>query len=326
MERLFLDANIFLDFYRFGEDDISEVDKLRVLISGDDIELITNHHLLSEINRNREKVISESLSELRGSKLKIRAPNYCKKDDTYLKLNKTLKDANKLHQKLILEIEERVRDKKLSADVLIKGLLDGARQENICNSILERAKLRVALRNPPGKAGSLGDAVHWECLLAAKDISYLAVVCRDSDFSSELDKNKMKDVLINEWTEQKGYGTVRLYTSLSEYFGENFPDIKLSDEAKKHSLISQLEASPNFATTHILISELSEFSYFTTNQIRRLFDALLHNSQVSWIASDDDIREFFLKLEHRAHVVSKEKHDAIAELLGVSSIVFFLGF
>jgi hypothetical protein len=47
VEHLFLDANILLDFYRFGEDDISEIGKLVVLIRDKEITLHSNDHLKS---------------------------------------------------------------------------------------------------------------------------------------------------------------------------------------------------------------------------------------------------------------------------------------
>lgn len=326
MQRLFLDANVFLDFYRFGDDDISEVDKLRVLVSEGDVDLVTNSHLLDEIGRNREGVISKSLSELRQSKLQVRAPNYCKKDATYTDLSDQLKRSNKLLQKLIAELEEKIQNKDLAADKLIGRLLESSSRKEVTSDFIDKAERRVALRNPPGKIGSLGDAIHWECLIAASEVNSLSIVSRDSDFSSEMDKNLLKGYLADEWGRKKKYGSVKLYTSLSEYFGELFPQIKLSDEANKQSLISQLETSSNFAYTHAIIAELSGFTYFTANQVRRLFAALLDNTQVRWIVEDDDVRDFYLKLEHRAHVVSSEYHDEIASLLDVEPLLFFLDF
>lgn len=76
-------------------------------------------------------------------------------------------------------------------------------------------------------------------------------------------------------------GDISAYkTSLGEYLGKN-------------DLIERLRISPNFASTHVLIRELSQYQNFSKGQIRKLFDAFFFNSQISWIATDTDVAEFF---------------------------------
>ena len=72
-------------------------------------------------------------------------------------------------------------------------------------------------------------------------------------------------------------------TSLSEYLGKN-------------ELIEGLRISPNFASTHSLLRELSQNQDFSKEQIRKLFDAFFFNNQINWIATDPDVASFYQSL------------------------------
>lgn len=326
MEVLFLDANIYLDFYRYGDDDLAEIGKLLILVIDGDVKLLSNNHLTDEIARNRDAVLARSFSELTSSKLSIRTPNYCERFDDYKLLNEKLKELNKIHGNLVKSVKEKIDKKKLPADILIDSLMTRATKLQVSEEILQKAGLRVKLGNPPGKNGSLGDALHWECLLGANTVYNVSIVSKDADFASELDRKKVKDFLFCEWRRTRPHGRVTLYPSLTEYFKKLFPNIKLSDETKKRNLIDQLESSQNFSTTHDIISELSGFSFFTSAQVQKLFSILINNSQVRWISGDKDINEFFLSLQPRSYVVKLEDHDEIALILGVDADSFFLPF
>ncbi|WP_188353573.1 FRG domain-containing protein [Leuconostoc pseudomesenteroides] len=63
-------------------------------------------------------------------------------------------------------------------------------------------------------------------------------------------------------------------------------------------LISALEQSGNFATTHSIIRKLSNIhvSDFSNEQIELLAKILNQNSQVNWIITDEDVSEFYLDI------------------------------
>lgn len=327
MRQLFLDANILLDFYRFGDDDISEIRKVLALIAGKEITFHTNDHLRSEIARNREKIISESFAETKALNFRVKAPNYGKDLEEYKGLKEKLKEANELLGKFISALQGLISERKLPADSLISDLIAASNKVEITGEILEKAKVRLALSNPPGKKGSLGDAVHWECLLSIPAGYATDIVSRDGDFASELDPKRMKDFLAEEWSAKFGsHAKVQLFRSLSEYFSARFPQIKLSEETKKDELISQLHVSSNFATTHSLIADLAAFSFFTNAQVISLFEALYHNTQVGWIGTDPDVQEFYLKLKDKAYWVPNEIQERCAECLNVNKYDFFFPF
>jgi hypothetical protein len=68
------------------------------------------------------------------------------------------------------------------------------------------------------------------------------------------------------------------------------------EEEKKESLILSLEDSSNFANTHTIISQLSEFEKWSNDQIKNLYKIGIENNQVNWILTDCDIAEFYTKL------------------------------
>ncbi len=67
-------------------------------------------------------------------------------------------------------------------------------------------------------------------------------------------------------------------------------------EARKSDLIMSLEDSHSFAQTHKVIAELSAVSDWTIDEKEALFSAAISNSQVHYILSDSDVKEFFAGL------------------------------
>ena len=64
------------------------------------------------------------------------------------------------------------------------------------SSTLDKATDRTEIGNPPGKKGSLGDAIIWESLLGHAPDEPLHFVSDDIDYKSKLNKLKMKDFLV----------------------------------------------------------------------------------------------------------------------------------
>lgn len=327
MNNLFLDANILLDFYRYGDDDITEINKLVALAADQEIRIICNKHLKDEVNRNREKVLSESLGELKSKRLDIKAPNFCAQFDELKSLRSHLRQANTAHNKLVDRVEKAVKNRNLGADKIISDLWNVSHELDVDDEVLNAALRRVELGNPPGKRGSIGDAIHWESIIRDQnlDLCFVDIVSRDSDFASFLNPREIKNFLADEWVSIKGrHAKIRIFPYLSDYFKLVFPQIKLSDETKKSELISRLQNSPNFATTHDIIHELSQYDFFTNGQVIKLFDALVTNNQVGWIATDDDIFDFYtIKLKDKARLVPKAIAVDAAIILEVDKDDFF---
>jgi hypothetical protein len=131
----------------------------------------------------------------------------------------------------------------------------------------ELARTRMAVGNPPGKNGSLGDALNWEVLLQnIPNGEPLYFITDDKDYASPIDSNIFNAYLSKEWQDQKNSKVV-YYKSLSEFFKEHFPKITLASELEKDLVIRDLANSSSFAETHTIISKLNKYSDFTIAQI-----------------------------------------------------------
>ena len=252
----FFDANVYLSFYLFSKDDLRTMEKVVKLVHDGEINVLKNEPLVSEISRNRDGKLSEGFKTLRSIKYGQQFPNYCKAYNQHDSINDLLKAANLLHRELVDAVESDIRAKGLAADILIRDVLDEAQEISMGSSVLVAARQRLELANPPGKARSLGDAIHWECLLSAKTFN-LSIVSQDGDFASPLYPTEINSFLANEWIAKKGkHSKVVLFETLSAFLGKNFPKFELTTEARKDELIEALRASGSFAQTHAIVEAL----------------------------------------------------------------------
>jgi hypothetical protein len=185
---------------------------------------------------------------------------------------------------------------ELAADLVLRELLDAASEIPVGPDILLAARERVELGRPPGKRGSMGDAINWECLLSACPASGdLHLVTGDSDYVSKMDKDRVSAYLAEEWLSSKASNVV-LHPRISIFFQDRLPDIELASELEKELRIRALVESSSFAWTHDAISRLGGYADFTEQQARVLFEAALANSQIRSISLDSDVRAFFKQL------------------------------
>ncbi|MCB6178477.1 PIN domain-containing protein [Rhodobacter sp. Har01] len=322
---LFLDANVFLSFYAFGKDDLEEMAKVVKLIGDEEITLHTNTHLESEIRRNREGKIGEAFSSIKSLSFSREYPHYFNDYPELGQIRTKLKEVSLLHSKLVDQARKDIESRSLRADHLIEGLLKLGTRDDVSNLEVEAALRRCDLGEPPGKKGSIGDAIHWLSLLK-KPVHAISIVSLDSDFSNPLDPLKINPFLGDEWKRVKKFGQPHLYRSLSDYFKAQFPKITLSDEFEKDELVKKLVQSANFSETHQIIERLTPFSSFTKAQVRGLFNALLQNTQVGWIATDPDVKDFYLTLRGQAVHLDGRELRAASELLEVHEDYFDIPF
>ena len=177
------------------------------------------------------------------------------------------------------------------------------------------------VRNPPGKDGSLGDAINWECLLENVPMGEdLYLVADDKDYYSILDENILKEFLDEEWS-YKNKSCITFYRRLSQFFKEHYPDIKLATELEKELAIRSLVNSGTFTSTHAAIDKLSKYTEFSKSQANELAQVALSNSQINWIISDSDVHEFYKSLlENHEDKIDKELAEAIVEEMKLNEL------
>lgn len=316
MENLFIDTNVYLSFYHLSNDDLEEIHKLAVLIKSKKIKLWVTQQVKDEFFRNREVKIQDAIKKLTDHKIKGVFPQFCKDYDEYVELKELQKTYGKLHSKLLKSITEDALEHKFKADDRIKELFKLAEYVETTDEILSEAKFRLAVGNPPGKNGSLGDAINWEAVLSEipKDED-LHFVADDKDYYSVLDENRPKDFLLSDWKEFND-SDIFFYRRLSLFFKEHYPQIKLASELEKEIEINNLAQSGNFARTHTVISKLSKFEGFSQTQVNQLIEIALSNEQVRWIFSDEDVYEFYTELVDRhIDIIDDDIFNKIQELI-----------
>lgn len=289
---LFIDTNVLLSFYHLTSDDLEELRKLAVLLEQEKVALLLTDQVREEFLRNREGKIADSIKRLKDQKLNLQFPQICKDYPEYLLLRDIQKKYDEQHSALLGKLQSDIESKKLKADSTIESLFAAATALQREPALVSRARLRVDLGNPPGKNGSLGDAVNWELLLEKVPVGEdLYFVTEDRDFFSVLEETNFNEFLLHEWHSKKK-SSLHYYKRLSSFFKDKFPDIKLATELEKELLIKQLVGSLSFATTHAAIAKLQKHSDFTDDQAAAIASAALFNSQILWILDDADVHAF----------------------------------
>ncbi len=292
MKNIFIDTNIFLSFYHFSNNDLEELRKLGMLLRNKKVSLFLPQQVIQEFRRNRENKIADALRRLRHQKLNLQFPQFCKDYGEYEQLRQLQKSYSKVHETLLKKVIEDIQAQNLKADKVIQELFALATILSIEGNIQERARRRMEFGNPPGKQGSLGDALNWEALLEyVPDEEKIYFITDDKDFTSPLDPDSFNVFLSKEWSEAKR-ADLTFYKSLSTFFKEHFSDISLESELEKDVLIQNLLNSNSFAETHTIIAKLRKYTDFSMSQVNAIVQAAVSNNQVYWIIEDRDVREF----------------------------------
>lgn len=293
--RVFVDTNILLELYHMSGTDLDELMKIVKLSDNDQIEILLPQQVADEFWRNRERVIREALDRFAKTKAEQFLPNIIRTNPKAIELRNAVDLVNSLVKTLRVETEIQINNQDLVADKIIESLFRKCKP--VASEIIHKAVLRNKLGNPPGKAGSLGDAINWEWLLSrSTTFDDLIIISADGDYESELVPSTPKEFLVREWERTTTAGTLTLYKGLPEFLKAHFPDIKLSGEIDKLAAIEKLEKSLSFAATHTAIAKLNRFDDFTEDEIARIALAYDKNNQVRMIFGDPDVTVFAKKI------------------------------
>jgi predicted nucleic acid-binding protein len=292
IDYVFVDTNIFLSLFSFAEDDLQQLRKIFIISNEGGIKFIITQQVVDEYYRNRDAKVSEALKPLRDFQL---APiPLLARDLEEFKVVSDAQDQLRSARKALMDkVNGLAALRNLAADKLVGEIFSKSKIIPVTDEIVAKAQRRVLVGNPPGKNGSLGDAINWECILASLEIFDLVhFVSLDKDYRSPLSDSEFNDFLVRELTSTH-FGEVKFYPSLKAFLKAHFPDAKIEAFEATGSLISNLASSESFSTTHACIAELSLVQTFTAKQIDRLISAAEQNNQVKWILSDGDLAEFY---------------------------------
>ena len=210
MTLLFIDTNIFLDFYRqVGRE--SNLSILKHLGQHHD-RIITTRQVEMEFKKNRPRVIADSLSAIKSPDWGgLKLPAYLAKSASGLSTGRTRIDE------LVKSIQKRGRrvfEKPTKNDPvykIVQRLFAANTPYSLSRSKEKEQKkaLRLAWRRfllgyPPRKRTdiAIGDAVNWEWVVdcAKQANADVVIVSRDSDYGVTL---KGDGVYINDWLAQE---------------------------------------------------------------------------------------------------------------------------
>ena len=309
---LYLDTNIYLSFYHLTNDDIEELRKLLLLVKSKELILYLPIQTKDEFYRNRDSKIADGLKKFNENKLNKIFPQMVKDySEEYNLMRNAIKAFEKNKQIIVDKLRKDVVEQSLNADKIIQDLFKVATEIENTPELIEKAKNRYDLGNPPGKKGSYGDALNWESLLTKIEVfDNFFFISDDGDYFSEFDKNLFNSFLIKEWEEKMPLTNFKSYKSLSGFLKDNYPTITIESENRKDELILELQSSGSFATSRSVLHKIAEYNDFTKKQLNDIFDASINNSQIYWIGDDEDINEILLKLlERNESKIEKEILD-----------------
>lgn len=316
---VFVDTNVLLDFFRLSQADLEELRKLTKLAEHKRITWLVSTFLVDEFTRNREAVIHHAITQFSNTLVRLNRPNLVRSYSECTQLEQIQDTCRTLVDVLKLKVTNDARARETKADVVINELFSSSDIRPVSKDIVDSGMRRGNLCQPPGKKDSYGDAIHWEWLLhTVPKGEDLFIVSGDGDFSSPLEECALSEYLRDEWSRKK-QSTCTLFCSLTAFLKQHFPDIRLADEVGRLLAIEKFEKSPNFATTHNAIKQLSRFDDFSKDELTRLINAFSTNAQISWILGDADVKEFADKVVRLAFAngldsIATPLADSLAEL------------
>jgi hypothetical protein len=306
VHHVYIDTNIYLTFYSFTNDDLNTLKKFIGLLKAKKVILYMPEQTLDEYYRNREVKITESLKNLRENKLNSIFPKISHSYKEYADMRKAIKVYEQNKSKLMEKLDHDIDNFTLQADEVLSDLFENITSIQTTEEILQLARWRRDVGNPPGKDNKLGDAINWESLLCGfKEGKNLYFVSDDKDFYSTIDISKIKSTLIAEWKAKKN-SKIFAFRKLSEFLNKHYKGIELLDELDKETIISDLSEVGNFSNAKGVINKLRTYENFSIQQLNDITKAFTENSQIYWIAEDHPV------LRAREDIIEKNK-DKIDE-------------
>lgn len=322
---VFIDTNVYLNFYHLSKEDLEELRKVFVLQQNEKVTLWLTDQVKYEYNRNRESKIADALKKFKEEKLNNQIPQMVKGYSEYHDLINAIKSYDNAKSKILERMKSDIDEQELNADKVIRSIFSRGNELIVDKKILVKAKKRFDRGNPPGKKGSYGDSINWVALLEGiPQNEDLHLISEDGDYFSPLNEDQLNGFLKDEWEAQKS-SKIFMYKRLSHFMAKNFPQAKLATELEKEILIKELAESPAYMDTHRVLRRLSKISEFSSSQVNEIIKAYVENNQIYWIIEDEDVLDFAHKLlAQYKDVISEDNLSLLYELLPCDDQPLFL--
>jgi len=205
MINLFVDTNIFLNFYSFEGDRLDQLNRLIDAVDSGNIRLHLPQQVINEISRNREQKIKIANEQFSKEAMQTAIPRHIQAYAQSVDYLAALETAKDLRKKLVNLAVADASNHSLQPDLLLDQLFAKTLKHDENEDAFATAIQRMQKGNPPGKVGSLGDQYNWEILLREVPAADLYIVSRDGDYVSLLNKSLPHPFLKAEWKCKKGY-------------------------------------------------------------------------------------------------------------------------
>lgn len=285
---LFIDANIWLDFYRArNEASLKLLSHAESLID----RIIVTYQLESEFKKNRQSAIVEGLQALKDPVDIPRLGIFSNSKATRV-IDQSTKRAKlrveKLRKRLLTALESPTRyDPVYKACQRLfhkEDEINLTRKNTLRQLIRRRAFKRFLHGCPPRKKNdtSIGDAFNWEWMVhcAEKAGAGLIIVSRDSDYGVTVDgKSYVNDHLRQEFSEKVSRKRkLMLYSKLSEALKLFRVEVTPQEEEAEKELLTTLKTFRELTGTSRSASYLKEWFGSTTN-LKSLLESIRTDPQ-----------------------------------------------
>jgi len=251
---LFIDTNIFLDFYRDRKSDVST--KFLKEIEHCKDRLILGSQLEMEYKKNRQVVILETLGKFGSPDWnKLSPPALISELQASKMIKKHQKEIGTQQKKVAEKIQKILKNPGANDDVykVLQRVFKHSSNFNLNRDSKRRfairrlARKRFFLGFPPRKKNdtSYGDAINWEWIVqcsidSGKDI---VIVTRDSDYGvTYKDESYLNDWLQQEFKQRVSQQRkIKLTAKLSEGLKIVHANVTAEMEADEARILSELE-------------------------------------------------------------------------------------
>lgn len=251
---LFIDTNIWLDFYRSRNE--TGLALLRHVETVAD-RLIVTYQLESEFKKNRQVAIVEGIQELKAPG-QIPRPGIFSDARASDVLSRSMKEADKrvklLKARLTKALEEPSRyDPVYQACQRLfhkKDVLTLTREDKVRHLVRRKAFRRFLHGCPPRKKGdtSIGDSINWEWMVhcAKEQNAELVIVTRDTDYGLHFEnRSYVNDHLKQEFSERVSKKrSLLLYSRLSEALKHFAVPVTPKEEVAEAEIVDAQVALP----------------------------------------------------------------------------------
>lgn len=314
---VFIDTNILLNFFHFSKDELDALNNVFASHEHGSAKVHLTQQVCDEFKRNRENKIKDALKRFKDNKFATQIPSFMKEYEEYEEIKKLSTEIQKKQKEILEKADRAITEKDLLADRLIDEIFKKFDAIETTPEVYSAASMRIDIGNPPGKNGSIGDAINWMVLLiSVPEGEDLHVISEDGDFYSSLKEGVAHPFLSEEWNTKKN-STLFVYRTLSEFMRQHFDGVAFSFDKDKEILIDELKYTRSFAATHGLIAKLEEYSYFSLREVMKILEAAVENNQFGSIVTDWDVSDFLnrVAVPHMANITSNDHKEILQSVI-----------